>query len=89
MAIAGCENSDGDEDHNPIVTLAEYNQILVGMTYDQVLQIIGDTPSNVIDNSAHSLIGYYWSNYDKSWCGVYFRRTSMTVWSKSNHGILR
>jgi hypothetical protein len=61
----GCEKH-----HDPIVTLAEYNELTYGMTYDQVVAIVGSEPTNqgsvTAGTNAASVVVYEWVNHDDS-----------------------
>jgi hypothetical protein len=64
----GCNSSSGDT--TTVVTRAEYNQIQIGMTYDQVVAIIGSDGIEVAH--ASNMVAYRWENPDATIVEVSF-----------------
>jgi hypothetical protein len=68
---AGCGGSgdDGGGDDDAIVTKAEYDQIQIGMTYDDVVAIIG-SPATMVRSDTKGNTQYDWTNPDGTWVYV-------------------
>jgi hypothetical protein len=63
-----CEKSSGDK--TVVVTRAEYDQIQVGMTYDQVVAVIGSDGTEIAH--ARNVVVYEWKNPDATIVDVSF-----------------
>lgn len=87
MLLTACEN----DDDRTLVTLSEYNEIQYGMSYDQVVAIVGDNETS----SARATGGpygatayaYVWENRDGSRMVVTFATTNVTVVAKGEQGL--
>jgi hypothetical protein len=67
---AGCGGSgDGGDGDDAIVTKAAYDQIQVGMTYDDVVAIIG-SPATRVESDTKGNTEYNWTNPDGTWVYV-------------------
>ncbi|MEI6808770.1 MAG: hypothetical protein WCN95_08605 [bacterium] len=76
LSFVGCGGGDGDtagsgNAGHPIVTRAEYDQIQNGMTYDQVVAIVGSAGSETL-NAGGGTFAYTWLNPDTSGAEVIF-----------------
>jgi hypothetical protein len=90
---AGCGGSgDGGGDDDAIVTKAEYDQIQIGMTYDQVVAIIG-SPATKVESDTKGNTQYDWTNPDGTWVWVIvtltpFDSTGKVTYKGASHDIL-
>jgi outer membrane protein assembly factor BamE (lipoprotein component of BamABCDE complex) len=80
----GCDNSSGS-DNKVVVTQAEYSQIQNGMSYNQVVAIIGS--DGVQDTSSGNGTSYVWQNSDGSEAAVVFDMSGHVI-GKANSGNL-
>ena len=66
---AGCGGDDDGGSDSIVVTQAEYDQIQVGMRYDDVVAIIG-SPATTVMTDTKGNTDYHWDNPDGSWVYV-------------------
>lgn len=87
MVSTGCEHNDDET----VVTLAEYNEIQYGMSYDQVVAIVGDDPTSGASASGGpygaSAWAYVWENDDDSRMVVTFATTNGSVVAKAQQDL--
>ena len=84
LFFVGCGGEDG-----VVVTQAEYDQIQNGMSYAQVVAVIGSDSDRNSDSSQDTPqsaeVVYFWTNPDiSSWIAVRFRNG--IVYGKQNYG---
>jgi hypothetical protein len=81
--LAGCGNSSDDSasrttvserastttvpPNAPIMTVAEFNRIKMGMTYKQVVAIVGGPAGGRTRNGAHDVVASWNGNYGSAW----------------------
>jgi hypothetical protein len=81
----GCD--DGNSDDSVKVTLEEYNEISVGMTLDQVVAIIGGSPTrsgSATGPYANTGTAYQWVNPDGSAALITFENDEVVAKSQVN-----
>lgn len=95
LFIVGCK-TDKNENYNPktanVIQLSEYQQIREGMTYEEVVSIIGDWGVEA-SSSSYSLYGktyviklYQWINENGSNMVAYFENNILN--SKAQAGLV-
>lgn len=73
----GCENDD-----DTIITLSEYNEIEIGMSYDEVVAIVGDGPTRTASATGpyeNTGTAYQWINDDGSSAVITFENDKVVL----------
>jgi len=87
LFLSSCENGSS----GPIVTLSEYDEIQYGMSYDQVVAIVGDHETSSAQATGGpygaTAYAYVWENKDGSRMVVTFANTNVSVVAKAEQGL--